>query len=439
MITELNQANIAKIENPAFRDYASIYQNIADNFQEQIRSFGIEIAEEENIDLSTLSISPIRIENNHSSVYLNNISPACMTCRKGIETITMFISLKCPRDCYFCFNPNQENYEHFTRNERDLVAELRDLHRSGKHYRDIALSGGEPLLHKEKVYDFFAEVAMLYPKAYTRLYTSGWDLDIETLATLRDVNLKEIRFSIKMEDDPAEIEATLEKIQLSLGYIQNVMLEMPVMPDNLEEMKALLLRLDAIGVKGINLLELCFPFNNAQAFASRGYKAKHRQFRVLHNYWYAGGIPIQGSEENCLELLYFALENGLKLGIHYCSLENKQTGQIYRENYHNKSISRTMTISHHDHFLKTLKVFGEDINLILPTLQTFGLSDFKQNHQMNYLEFNPKYASKLAKIHPNVEVGLSYNVISQSGTEKLIKELKIDYSTLKSFNARFDI
>lgn len=28
----------------------------------------------------------------------------------------------------------------------------------------------------------------------------------------------------------------------------------------------------------------------------------------------------------------FAAERGLKLGVHYCSLDNKNTGQIYQQN-----------------------------------------------------------------------------------------------------------
>jgi len=44
------------------------------------------------------------------------------------------------------------------------------------------------------------------------------------------------------------------------------MVEMPVIPGSLEEMKDLLKKLDSLGIFGINLLEFCFPLNNAQVF-----------------------------------------------------------------------------------------------------------------------------------------------------------------------------
>jgi len=77
-----------------------------------------------------------------------------------------------------------------------------------------------------------------------------------------------------------------------------------------------------LGIFGINLLEFCFPWNNVDVYRQHGYKIKARPHRVLYNYWYAGGLPIAGSETVCLDLVDFALQQGLKFGVHYCSLEN---------------------------------------------------------------------------------------------------------------------
>ena len=38
------------------------------------------------------------------------------------------------------------------------------------------------------------------------------------------------------------------------------------------------------------------------------------------------------SELACLRVLKFALGNQLSVGVHYCSLENKHTGQVYQSN-----------------------------------------------------------------------------------------------------------
>ena len=138
------------------------------------------------------------------------------------------------------------------------------------------------------------------------------------------------------------------------------MVEMPVLPGALDEMKAVLIELDRLGAFGINLLEFCFPFHNVDEYRARGYRVKARPFRVLYNLTYAGGVPVAGSEATCLDLIDFTLEAGLKLGVHYCSLENKQTSEVYRQNILGGG-PKLLHFSQRDYFLKSAKVFGEDV------------------------------------------------------------------------------
>ena len=57
---------------------------------------------------------------------------------------------------------------------------------------------------------------------------------------LQKYGLNEIRFSIKMEDSEQKRKHILGKIELAKKYIPNVLVEMPVIPGKLEEMKELL-------------------------------------------------------------------------------------------------------------------------------------------------------------------------------------------------------
>ena len=61
--------------------------------------------------------------------------------------------------------------------------------------------------------------------------------------------------------------------------------------------------------------------------------------------------------KNYLELVDFAIEQNLTLGVHYCSLENKFTGQIYQQNFDAK-MDKTYRFSEEDFYFKTAKVFG---------------------------------------------------------------------------------
>lgn len=441
MIIDINEKTINQIKNPVTRVYANSYVEIYKDFMDQINSIGLEVEENDTTELTTQKTQSLRekgavVRNNEYSIYNTRISPSCVACQTAQDTSTFFISLKCHRDCFYCFNPNQENYEFHTNNKRDVVAELEELYKTNPKMKHLALTGGEPLLYKEQTYTFFDHARELFPAAHTRLYTSGDHIDPETLAALRDAGLKEIRFSIRMHDLAAGRRHTYDRIEIAKEYIQNVMVEMPILPNTLDEMKEILLELDRMGIFGINLLEFCFPLNNVEIYREKGYKIKARPFRVLYDYWYAGGLPIAGSEQVCLDLMDFAMEKGLKLGVHYCSLENKHTGQLYQQN-NQPNLPKRMRVSHKDYFIKTAKVFGEDIPLVQDALSRAGYKDQIYNENDNSLEFNVDQIGKLKKL--DIEIGISSSVIETRDDGPIVRELKVDLTTPQTFRMSKDI
>jgi len=444
MIEAITSETIGRIKNAAFRRYAETYVEIDADFRRQIAEYGLPISDEPRLGVgdervAALAAQGLEIANDGKSLHTGWISPSCVVCRKGLGTATYLISVQCPRNCYFCFNPNQLDYEYYLHHTHDVVAELDAAYHQGARYRDLALTGGEPLLHKAETEAFFRHANELFPGAYTRLYTSGALLDEAFLRVLRELGLDEIRFSIKTDDSLEQQEATLARIAMSKAYIPNVMVEMPVLPDNLEQMKDLLLRLDALEIAGVNLLEFCFPLHNAQEFSARGYEIKATQLRVLYNYWYAGGLPIAGSEENCLLLLAFALERHLSLGVHYCSLENKFTGQIYLQNNRFRTTYAWCTMSERDHFLKSAKVFGGDMGVAEAVLARAGLPIQRRDEEGLYLEFPVVYLAAVARELPDLEVGISYYVVEQQDGEDVLRELRIDSTAPLLFNIETDI
>ncbi len=117
--------------------------------------------------------------NTEKSFFINRISPACQACQTGLGSATFFISLKCHRNCYYCFNPNQENYEYYCQHQRNLVQELEQLAAQGIKIKHLGLTGGEPLLYKPEAVQFFAAGRKWFPNAYTRLYTCGDYVDAQ--------------------------------------------------------------------------------------------------------------------------------------------------------------------------------------------------------------------------------------------------------------------
>jgi pyruvate formate-lyase activating enzyme-like uncharacterized protein len=428
---------LSSIKNPIFREYAKIYSNIYANYLEQIQAKGLKLdeyrGEEQAIALEKLRQRGVAFRNEGKSLYLNWISPACEACRKGINSLTFFISLMCHRHCYYCFNPNQEDYAYFRENKRDCQAELAQLAKSGQKVSYLALTGGEPLLHHQETIDFFTLAQEKFRRAHTRLYTSGDLLDQDILQQLQDAGLDEVRFSVKLEDDPQLRKKVYDRISLAKEYIPNVLVEMPVIPGTLQEMKELLRILDNLGIEGINLLEFCFPFHNREHFQKESFKVKNPPFLTLYDYWYAGGLPISQSELECLKLLEFALDQELSIGVHYCSLENKHTGQVYQQNLKQKS-SGLAYLSPKDYFLKTAKVFGEDIPTVLRIFKRKNNSQFQINGDHQFLEFHVKEVKTLKGL--DLEVGISSSILEERSDGTYLRELKIDLTYPEIFDIR---
>jgi len=440
MIIELTQTTLPQLKNQDFIRYAQIYQRVYKHFMEQIQSTGIELdknlEKETQIKLESLRHKSANFRNSDKSITTSWLSSACEACQKGVGTVTLFLSLMCHRKCYYCFNPNQENYDTFTHQKRNCIAELEQTFKSGQKISHLALSGGEPLLHKKEMLEFFRYAQKKSPRTHTRLYTSGDFLDKEILQELKIAGLHEIRFSIKMEDLSEFRHQVYERIALAKQYIPDVMVEMPVIPGTLPEMKDLLLELNRLEISGINLLEFCFPFHNAKEFIKLGFKFKNPPYKVLYNYWYAGGLPISHSELECLNLVEFALDKKLKLSVHYCSLENKQTGQIYQQNYGQK-VSPLMYFSPSDYFFKSSKVFSEDIEKVRKVFNKKNMLQYQFNPEYQFLEF-PVSQIKLLK-DLDLEIGISSNIMETREDGKYLRELKIDLTYPQAFDLKKDI
>lgn len=416
-----------------FDEYVSAFQKVEHDFENSVTEFGLEFESYESSArkhrCEIAQKTGFHLENNNASLWTEWISPACLACRTGEKTATFFVDLRCTKNCYFCFNPNQDNYEYFLYHERDIVAELNEAYAAGAEFDCLAVTGGEPLLHADTVVAFISRARKLYPQAHIRIYTNG-DLLDETLLKRMAAGLTEIRFSIKPSDIEQDVAAVFDLIRLSTCYIPNVMVEVPVVPGMLDEMKDMLLHVDDLGVRGVNLLEMCFPFCNAQAFKDRGLKLRKHPFNVLYNYWYGGGIPVAQSESDALALMEFAFEKGIKTGVHYCSSDNKNTGQIYQQNMpflQDIDIQKQnpwLSLDTKDWFIKCAKVFACDAKAVQEWLKINDCYDIAFDPNLEMLSFPVKYAKHLKQLFPSMRIGEAIHVLEPNETENQhIKEI----------------
>lgn len=415
--------------------YSDRFDAMRDEFLRAVDSFGLPFAPDANSAAAQrdervvkLASRGIVLQNDAKSAYHRWISLACLACRTGERAESFITSMQCPHNCFFCFNPNQPNYEYYKTHVNPLVDDLRRRHDEGAIYDCLAVTGGEPLLHLDETLEFLKLARSLYPDVHLRLYTSGHGFDEGVARRLVDAGLDEIRFSIKLEEGPELLDAAYRALETAVGLIDSVMVEMPVFPDKLEFMKELLVRLDDLGVRGINLLELGFPFHNAEEFARRGYLLKPRPYRVLYGYWYGGGLPIAGSEEVALDLLDFAVDRELSLGVHYCSLENRLTSQVFRQNAAAAELFPLRTFSQRDFFLKSVKVFGEAIAVVEKKLAELGLDEQcdRLDGDAGFLELPLAIAARIAPQLPPIAWGISFAIAEEDGDYFALKELRLD-------------
>lgn len=434
MIIDISRETLDLIKNTKFRSDAARYVEAYEAFMTSAVESGMELAEApDRTDRDEWKVSTLEVHQGNfgKSLYRGRLSPGCVDCRTGVRSKTVFHTLACNRDCFFCANKNQDEYGHFTENINDAEDELArsDL---GAGFTSIALTGGEPLLFPEKALSFFQMACKKYPEAHKRLYTNGDFLTDELAARLAEAGLNEIRISIKLNRKgyPA---GTLKKLAIAKRHLPYVMVEMPVIPGTQEIMERLLLQLDEKGVDGINLLEFLYPWVNASDYRAKGHKLKRRPYRVLYSYQYAGGLPIAGSEESCLRLLKFATERQLKLSVHYCSLENKLTSQVHHQNSGIKLLPHEV-MSDQDFFIKIARAYRPNVDKVMEYLETADPGAYQVT--ADYLEFHPRHIAALREVD---EIALTYNIAERSANCSQMREVKIDLIDPRAFDYDHDI
>ncbi|MCD8554744.1 radical SAM protein [Seleniivibrio sp.] len=409
----------------------SRYERIYCEFEKAVLGEGLAFADDRKAETESL-IAEIKalggtVGIGSKSVVVNRRSAACDHCRTGAGSKTFIISLDCNRDCYFCSNRNQENYDQKINTVFNIKREFEDYSRAAAKVRSVALTGGEPLLYPDECIDFFRTVKRYDRKIHTRLYTNG-DLMTDEILKMLSGCIDEIRISLKDTNGKYDSMELEQKLLLAKRYINHVTVEMPVLPDSYDEMIPLLDVMESCEIFSVNLLEFLFPWQRPQEYTDRGYGIKHRPYRILYKYDYAGGLPVDGSEIVALECVRYALKNNFKIGVHYCSLENKLTSQIYSQNAGTK-ISTYEMFDEDDFFIKSAKAWGEDACVIKRALDSRGLY-YCFDESVSSIEFR---VTDIDKISPekDAEAAISYCVTECSGQNKYIREISLNKVVIK--------
>ncbi|MGN0078885.1 MAG: radical SAM protein [Coriobacteriales bacterium] len=416
--------------NPALEEALASFDAIEKTYVAALQKKGLKFAErgshEERVAQlhAQLKERGAEFRNAGASIRTGWLSKACVECTGMNGSETFSTTFKCHRDCYFCFNYNLGDYDKYVREGCPWEEELQAAYEaSGGKMAVLGLTGGEPLLNLEDSLRFLQRAGELFPQAHKRMYTSGDLLTEEGAQRLAQAGLTEMRFSIKQDDPADRRETVLSKMKMATAYIPDVVVEMPIIPGTKDSMKEWMLRFEENGIKGMNLLEFCFPFHSWDEFEKRGFTLKNPPFPEMFDYGYSGGLAVAGSEELALELMVWALDEGLSFGMHYCSLENKHRSEIRQLNEPARRVHPIFEFDEGDFFVKTAKVFGPDRDAARQLLADAGCRDVVEDEDDQTIAFPPRFANLFSS--SPVQVMMAFNVLDKDEHGRFLREVAL--------------
>ncbi len=242
--------------------------------------------------------------------YHNRISDGCKLCGLG-QWSCLFITGKCNAACFYC--PTSQSADHLpsTQNLDFDNPQAYAEYVNHFHFKGVSFSGGEPLLFFERTLEYLKQVRKkCKPETYIWMYTNGILADTQKLRKLAAAGLNEIRFDI------GATAYSLDKVKMAKGIIPNVTIEIPAVPEQKEKIKMLLPAMIEAGVSNLNLHQLRLTKHNVKNLSKKNY-----------TYIPAEKAIVLESELAALEILDYAHNHNLDIGINYCSFHFKNRFQ----------------------------------------------------------------------------------------------------------------
>jgi len=245
-----------------------------------------------------------------TKVDCRRLSPGCQTCAAGGWSC-LFINGRCNASCFYCPTSQDDTGDPLTNGIPFASAADYAEYVALFGFTGVSISGGEPLLTPERTLSYIDAVRRrLGDKVHIWMYTNGTLLTRELAGELRSAGLGEIRFDIGATG------YNLAKLQLAVGVIPTVTVEIPTVPEEEGLLREKLVEMAASGVKHLNLHQLRLTPHNARHLASRPYTFMHGE-----------NVTVLESELSALRLVRYALEQGIDLPVNYCSFPYKRRFQ----------------------------------------------------------------------------------------------------------------
>jgi pyruvate formate-lyase activating enzyme-like uncharacterized protein len=247
---------------------------------------------------------------NDTKVDCRRLSPGCQCCAAGGWSC-LFINGRCNASCFYCPTSQDETGDPLTNGIPFAAPDDYAEYVAQFGFSGVSISGGEPLLTLDRTLAYLAAVRQRCgANVHLWLYTNGTLLTRDIALELRAAGLDEIRFDIGATN------YQLIKLQLAVGVIPTVTVEIPLVPEDAGLLADLLPVLAETGVGHLNLHQLRLTPHNCRHLANRPYTFIHGE-----------KVTVLESELGALRLVRHGIEQGIDLPINYCSFPYKRRFQ----------------------------------------------------------------------------------------------------------------
>ncbi len=240
------------------------------------------------------------------NIVLKEMPEGCKFCVKG-QKLVLFVTGFCDRDCWYCTtSPARWQKDLIFANDRrvkkdqDVLEEAEAMKAKG-----AGLTGGEPLKQPDRTIHYIEMLKERFGDDFhIHMYTNGDALNRELVERLHKAGLDEIR-----------LHHSFDKLYLLSGYDWDFGVEIPCVPGEKEKIKDVIKELDNYG-GFLNLNELEFSDRNQR-------RMENREFEGVD--W---SNCVKGSRELGKEVIRWAKENGVGIGINFCTSWTKNNLQL---------------------------------------------------------------------------------------------------------------
>ncbi len=281
--------------------------------------------------------------------------------------MVLLITGVCPSTCFYCpLSSKKMGKDVIYADEWQLTSEKHTniLLEEAKSIaaEGAGITGGDPLHVWNRTNQYIQLLKNEFGDSFhIHLYTSGL-VNPDKIPVLHNAGLDEIRFH-----PPPSQWSNLQKsiVDTSISKAQetsmDVAIEIPVIPNMEKEIKHLITYANSKKIRWINLNELEFSEQNAQALLHQGYHVKNDL-----------SAAVLGSEETAMKILHEMKSENLNIGLHYCSVSFKDGIQL-----------RNRIIRRANHIAKPYQEITPDGTLLYCVIEHTNDNLMKLNHELH--------------------------------------------------------